>query len=86
MDIFRVRPDKSTKVGSVIFDEKSLKSESNLVAALKGSVKNMDDGAYSVHPANRMFARFDLANHMIKLERRSENTGVMMPCWKDFEE
>jgi hypothetical protein len=85
MDIFRVRPDKSIKVGSIRLNKKSLSSESELMAALKDSVKDLDDGMYSVHPADKMFARFKLTSNSIKLERRSENTGVMMPCWNNFE-
>ena len=85
MDIFRVRPDTSIKVGSVRFNEKDLSSELNFMAALKNSVKGLGDGAYSVHPADGLFARFSLASHSVMLERRSENTGAMMPCWKNFD-
>jgi hypothetical protein len=86
MDIFRVRLDSKTKVGSIQFNEKSLKSEAELISALKDSVKNLDDGMYSVHPNDRLFARFKLVDHAIlKLERLSENTGILMPCWNHFE-
>ncbi|MBW2991640.1 hypothetical protein KY345_00300 [Candidatus Woesearchaeota archaeon] len=86
MDIFRVRLDNKTKVGSIMLDEKDMRSESKMMAALKDSVKNLDDGMYSVHPDNALFARFNLINQSIpKLERWSENTGILMPCWNNFE-
>ncbi|MBW2991688.1 hypothetical protein KY345_00540 [Candidatus Woesearchaeota archaeon] len=86
MDIFRVRPDNKTKVSSIRLGEKDLRSESSLRAALKHNVKDLDDGMYSVHPANALFARFELINHSIsRLERWSENTGILMPCWNYFE-
>lgn len=86
MDIFRVRSDSKTKVGTIQFNEKNLKSETELMVALKDSVKNLDDGMYSVHPNDGLFARFKLIDHAIlKLERLSENTGVIMPCWNYFE-
>lgn len=86
MGIFRVRGGSSSKVGSIILNEKSIRSESGLMAALKDIVKDMDDGAYSVHPANTLFARFKLINNSIRLERRSQNTGTMMPCWNNFKD
>lgn len=86
MDIFRVRSDNSTKVGSIRLNEKNLKSESELMIALKDTVKDLDDGMYSIHPAGGLFARFKLIDHAIlKLERWSENTGTVMPCWNYFE-
>jgi hypothetical protein len=86
MGIFRVKLDNSTKVGSIQFDEKNLKSEAELMAALKDSVKNLDDGMYSVHPNDGLFARFKLIDHSIqRLERSSEHTGAIMPCWNNFE-
>jgi methionine synthase II (cobalamin-independent) len=86
MDIFRVRFDSKTKVGSIQFNEKNLRSEAELMAALKDSVKDLDDGMYSVHPNDGLFARFEIINHAIpKLEKLSEHTGAIMPCWNNFE-
>lgn len=86
MNIFRIKLDSKTKVGSIQFNEKNLKSEAELMAALKDSVKDLDDGMYSVHPNDGLFARFKLADHAIlRLERSSEHTGVIMPCWNHFE-
>jgi hypothetical protein len=86
MGIFKVRLDSKTKVGAVQFSEKSLKSEAEIIIALKDNVKDLDDGMYSVHPNNELFARFNLVDHKIlKLEKWSENTGAAMPCWNYFD-
>jgi hypothetical protein len=86
MEIFRVRLDARTKVGSIKFNEKNLKSEAELITALNDSIKELEDGMYSVHPSDGLFARFRLTNHTIlKLEKLSENTGITMPCWNYFE-
>jgi len=86
MDIFRIGLDSKTKVGSIKFNEKNLKSEAELIIALNDNVKNLEDGMYSVHPNDMLFARFKLIDHIIlKLEKLSENTGITMPCWNHFE-
>lgn len=86
LDLCLVGFDRETRVNSMKLSEKNLTSESELIVALQSRMKKLDDGMYSLHPNNELFARFRMVDNVISnLEKRSQNTGVVMPCWTYFE-
>lgn len=79
--------NKFIKVGAIKLAEKDLKSKADFIEALQKVIKNLDNGTYTVHHDEGLFARFDIKNNQtIKLHKLSENTGILMPCWNYFEE
>lgn len=85
LDIFFNKFDSSTKVRTIKFAEKDLKSEADFITALQKVMKKSDNGAYTVHHSEGLFARFDIKKKQItRLHRWSENTGIIMPCWNYF--
>ncbi|MCK5283284.1 MAG: hypothetical protein KAK00_07790 [Nanoarchaeota archaeon] len=78
--------DGYTKVGAIKLTEKDIKSETDFINALQKSMKDLDNGNYTVHSDNNLFARFNLNEQSIKLHKWSENTGIIMPCWSHFKE
>ena len=86
LDIFFSKFDNNLKLGSVRLTEKDLKSEANFIIALQKANNVLNDGAYTIHHNESLFARFDVNKKSIKLHRYSENTGILMPCWNHFKE
>lgn len=87
LDIFFSQFDDSTKVGSIRLTEKDLKSEADLIEALQKVIKGLDNGTYTVHHDEGLFARFDIKKkQLISLHKWSENTEMLMPCWNYFDE
>lgn len=86
LDILCNKFDSYTKVGAVNFTEKDIKSETDLINALQKVADNFANGTYTVHHDESLFARFDIENKQItRLHKKSENTGIIMPCWNYFE-
>lgn len=86
LSIFSCKPDTYTKVGVIKLTKKDIKSEDGFVKALQNVMNNFDNGMYSVNHNSSIFARFNIENEQVKLHRRSENTGMLMPCYNYFEE
>ena len=86
LNIFLNKFDNSVKVGNIIFNENDLKSKANFIVALQKANNALDDGTYTIHSSESLFARFDIKNKGIKLHKWSENTGILMPCWNHFKE
>jgi len=86
LNIFSNKFDNIIKIGSVRLTENDIKSEANLTLALQKANNDLNDGAYTIHASESLFARFDVKNKEIKLHRYSENTGILMPCWNHFKE
>ena len=86
LDIFFSKFDNLIKIGSIRLTENDLKSEANFIIALQKSNNVLNDGAYTVHHNESLFARFDVKKKGIKLHKWSENTGILMPCWNHFKE
>ena len=85
MEIIHDQLDSSTKVGTIKFDKKDLKSETDLISALQKVMEKSDSGTYTVHHSEGLFARFDVKKEQVtKIHRLSENTGMVMPCWDHF--
>ena len=87
LDIFYSKFDNLVKVGSVRLTEKDLKSEADFIEVLQKVIKELDNGTYTIHHNEGLFARFDIEkNQVTKLHKWSENTGILMPCWNYFKE
>lgn len=86
LNIFSNKSDNYLKVGAIKLSEKDLKSEVSFTKALHEVIVNMDNGTYTLHYNNGLFAKFNVKNKKIELHKRSENTGILMPCWNYFEE
>lgn len=86
LGIFLIKSDTSAKVGSIKLAEKDLNSEADFIEALHKAMDNLDNGNYTVHHDNALFARFDIKNKKIEFHRWSENTGIIMPCCTYFKE
>lgn len=87
LDVSFTKFDKYIKVGAIKLVEKDLKSKSDFIEALQKVIKNLDNGTYTVHHDEGLFARFDVKNkQLIRLHKWSENTGILMPCWNYFKE
>jgi len=85
MDIIHDQLDSSAKVGTIKFDKKDLKSETDFITALQKVMEKSDGGTYTVHHSEGLFARFDIKKKQItRIHRLSENTGMVMPCWDYF--
>ena len=85
MDIFFNKFDNPIRVGSIILNEKDLKSESDFIEALQKVTKNLDNGTYTVHHDNGLFARFDMMDtQLVRIHKWSEITSAIMPCWNYF--
>jgi len=84
LGIFFSKFDRPIKVGSVKLTEKDLKSEVDFIIALQKTNNVLNDGTYSIHHDDSLFARFDVKKREIELHKRSENTGILMPCWNYF--
>ncbi len=86
LNISSNKSDNYIKVGSIKLSKKDLESEVSLIKALQQANDNLDDGTYTLHHNNGLFARFNVKNKEIGLHKWSENTGVLMPCWNYFKE
>ncbi|MCH8003847.1 MAG: hypothetical protein IH934_04415 [Nanoarchaeota archaeon] len=86
LDIFLNKFDNSIKVGAIMLNEKDLKSEASFIIALQKVNNVLNDGTYTVHHNESLFARFDVKKRGIELHKWSENTGILMPCWNYFKE
>ena len=87
LDIFFSKFDNPIKIGSVRLTEKDLKSENNFIEVLQKVTKGLDNGTYTLHHNDGLFARFDIKKKQVtKLHKWSENTGMIMPCWNHFKE
>ena len=78
--------DSPIRVGTIKFNKVDIRSETDFIQALQKVMKDSDDGKYTVHDDNSVFARFDLNEQSLKIHKWSENTGIIMPCWNYFEE
>lgn len=86
LEIFYTKFDKSVKVGTLKLNEKDLQSEASCIAAIQKAIKDPLKGSYTIRMNQGLFASFDIEVDKInKLHKRSENTGVVMPCWNYFE-
>ncbi len=86
LNIFSNKSDMFVKVGAIKLSKKDLKSEVSFTQALHEGIVNMNNGAYTLHHNNSLFARFNVKDKKIELHKWSENTGILMPCWNYFEE
>ena len=86
LDIFLNKFDNSIKVGAIMLNEKDLKSEASFIIALQKVNNVLNDGTYTVHHNESLFARFDVKKRGLELHKWSENTGILMPCWNYFKE
>ncbi len=87
LDIFFSKFDFQDKVGSIKLSEKDLESKADFIKALQKVTNNLDNGTYTIHHTNELFARFNIVNNqVVGLHKYSENTGIIMPCWNYFEE
>ena len=87
LDIFFNKFDSFIKVGAIKFAEKDLKSETDFINALQKVMKKSDNGTYTVHHDEGLFARFNIKKkQLVRLHKWSENTGIIMPCWDYFNE
>lgn len=86
LNISSIRLDRYIKVGAIKLTEKDVKSEDVFIKALQKVMGNLDDGDYSVHHDDGLFARFNVKNKRIELHKWSENTGIVMPCWNHFKQ
>ena len=86
LNIFLSKLDNLIKVGSIRLTENDIKSESNFIIALQKANNDLNDGVYTIHHNESLFARFDVKKKGINLHKWSENTGVIMPCWNHFKE
>lgn len=86
LNIFLNEFDNLIKIGSIRLTENDLKSEANFIIALQKANNALNNGAYTIHSSESLFARFDIKNKEIKLHRYSENTGILLPCWNHFKE
>ncbi len=78
--------DGLVRVGTIKFAKEDIKSETDFISVLQKVMKDLDNGTYTVHDNNSLFARFDLNKQSIRLHKWSENTGIVMPCWNYFQE
>ena len=86
-DIFLNKFDSNIKIGNIQLTEKDIKSERNLIRALQKAMKKSDSGTYDISNNHGLFARFDIDNkRLIKIHKRSKNTGAIMPCWNHLKE
>ena len=87
LNIFSNRSDILVKVGSIKLSKKDLKSEADFIEVLQKVIKELDNGTYTIHHNEGLFARFDIEKKQItKLHKWSENTEMLMPCWNYFKE
>ena len=87
LNIFLNKFDNSIKVGNIRFNENDLKSEANFIEVLQKVIKELDNGTYTIHHDEGLFARFDIEKKQVtKLHKWSENTEIIMPCWNYFKE
>ena len=86
LSVFSNKFDRPIKVSAIKLDKEDLSSEVGFVKALYKVMTDMDNGTYTIHHNNALFARFNIKNKKIELHRRSENTGILMPCWNYFKE
>lgn len=85
LGVFYNKFDKLVKVGMLKLNKENLSSEINCIDALQKVIKKPVKGSYSVHLDQGLFASFGIEVDTInKLHRRSENTGVILPCWRYF--
>jgi hypothetical protein len=85
--VFYNKFDTLIKVGALKLSEKDLLSEMTCIDALQKAIKKPVKGAYSVHHDEGLFASFNIEVDKINsLHKRSEFTGVVMPCWQYFEQ
>ena len=87
LDIFFSKFDNPIKVGTIMLNEKDLKSEADFIEALQKIITELDNGTYTIHHNEGLFARFDIEKKQVtKLHKWSENTDILMPCWNYFKE
>jgi hypothetical protein len=72
-------------IGSTRLTENDLKSEDSFAAAFQNIAKTLKSGTYTVYDGKGIFARVDVKdNRLARIHRWSENTGILLPCWKHF--
>ena len=87
LDIFFSKFDNPIKVGTIMLNEKDLKSEADFIEALQKIITELDNGTYTIHHNEGLFARFDIEKKQVtKLHKWSENIDILMPCWNYFKE
>ena len=87
LNIFSNRSDILVKVGSIKLSKKDLKSEADFIEGLQKVIKELDNGTYTIHHNEGLFARFDIEKKQVtKLHKWSENNDILMPCWNYFKE
>jgi len=87
LDIFYTQFDNSIKIGSIRLTEKDLKSETDFIEAVQKVSNGLDNGTYTIHHNEGLFARFDIKKkQLVRLHKWSENTEILMPCWNYFKD
>ena len=83
--IFSNKSERFLKIADIVLHEKDLKTQYDFLGAIQKSAQTLKDGTYTLHHNDSLFARFDVDHsEIVKLHRMSEQTGVIMPCWKYF--
>ena len=87
LNIFFSKFDNPIKVGTIMLNEKDLKSEADFIEALQKIITELDNGTYTIHHNEGLFARFDIEKEQVtKLHKWYENIDILMPCWNYFKE
>ena len=71
LNIYLSKFDNLIKVGSIRFTENDLKSEANFIIALQKANNALNDGTYTIHHNESLFARFDVKKKGIKIRGRT---------------
>ena len=79
--------NSKAQLGTLRLNSNDLKSSADFINAFRTAAKAMDSGTYTIYDGKNIFARVDIQNKQpTRLHKWSENTGMVMPCWKLFDE